>query len=73
MDGFKEDLIKNMCWLCREKPETTFDNFVSLFALEFGLDGKGQGKEDFKKEYEARIIPKIVAGVIDSCIETARD
>ncbi|KAI1127978.1 metal dependent phosphohydrolase [Nemania abortiva] len=35
------------CGLCREKPVATFDNFVGDFGREYGLDGKGGGKEEY--------------------------
>lgn len=47
-DGFKDI----MCGLCRDKPATTYDNFVGLFGVEFGLDGHGDGKEEFAKIYD---------------------
>ncbi|KAI1135317.1 hypothetical protein F5Y05DRAFT_178848 [Hypoxylon sp. FL0543] len=46
--GFGREGVKEiMCGLCREKPETTYDNFVSAFGLAFGVDGKGGGREEF--------------------------
>ena len=39
-----------MCGLCKTKPATTFDNFVSEFGAEFGLDGKGAEREKFQEE-----------------------
>ncbi|KAI0142583.1 hypothetical protein F4776DRAFT_676398 [Hypoxylon sp. NC0597] len=47
-----ESLVNVMCGLCRDKPETTYDNIVSGFGLEFGLDGKGGGKEGFREAME---------------------
>lgn len=37
------------CWLCRTKPETTFDNWVSRFGLRFGTDGTGSGTEAYTR------------------------
>ncbi|KAJ9616604.1 hypothetical protein H2200_000323 [Cladophialophora chaetospira] len=51
---FKEELKGIMCGLCREKPETTYDNFVSEYGKTYGLDGKGTGKEEFAKQCEQR-------------------
>ena len=48
-EGFK----KIMCWLCRTKPETTYDNFVGQYGCQFGPDGTGEGVEDFKKAWAA--------------------
>ncbi|KAI1213700.1 uncharacterized protein F4807DRAFT_408721 [Annulohypoxylon truncatum] len=47
-DGFREV----MCGLCREKPGTTYDNFVGAFGARFGIDGRGGGKEEFRREME---------------------
>lgn len=52
--GFKNDLIGIMCGLCRDKPETVYDNFVGEFGAESGLDGKGGSKEEFSKVDEER-------------------
>ncbi|KAI1451494.1 hypothetical protein F4805DRAFT_451291 [Annulohypoxylon moriforme] len=53
--GFgKEGLKEIMCGICREKPETTYDNFVGGFGARFGVDGKGTGAEEFKQEIEKR-------------------
>ncbi|KAI1151116.1 metal dependent phosphohydrolase [Nemania diffusa] len=35
------------CGLCRDKPVATFDNFVSAFGREYGLDGQGGGQEEY--------------------------
>lgn len=49
--GFDAEGLKGvMCGLCRDKPSTTYDNFVGQFGAEFGLDGKGAGKEKFAAE-----------------------
>lgn len=63
--GFKGDMIGIMCGLCRNKKETTWDNYVGEFGAEFGLDGKGSGKEEFAAEYEARrnIMPTLLASL----------
>lgn len=63
--GFKGELIGIMCGLCRDKKETTFDNFVGEFGAEFGLDGKGGGKDEFAAEYEARrgVMPTLLANL----------
>ncbi|KAI1449333.1 hypothetical protein F5Y02DRAFT_206337 [Annulohypoxylon stygium] len=53
MSGFGSDRLKEiMCGLCREKPTTAYDNFVGVFGARYGLDTKGGGKEEFKKEME---------------------
>ncbi|KEF55377.1 uncharacterized protein A1O9_08127 [Exophiala aquamarina CBS 119918] len=45
--GSKDELIRTMCRLCRDKPETTLDNFASLFGVTCGIDENGTGKEEF--------------------------
>ncbi|PTB54423.1 hypothetical protein M431DRAFT_507875 [Trichoderma harzianum CBS 226.95] len=46
--GFNYEGLKGvMCGLCREKPETTYDNFVGFFGRKWGTDGKGTGKDEF--------------------------
>ncbi|KAL6690907.1 metal dependent phosphohydrolase [Trichoderma pleuroticola] len=46
--GFNYEGLKDvMCGLCREKPETTYDNFVGFFGRKWGIDGKGTGAEEF--------------------------
>jgi hypothetical protein len=39
-----------MCGLCALKPGTTYDNFVGKYGAEYGLDGKGTGKEEFAQQ-----------------------
>ncbi|KAJ4393499.1 hypothetical protein N0V93_002711 [Gnomoniopsis smithogilvyi] len=51
-DFNREGLKKVMCGLCREKPETTYDNFVGLFGRNFGYDGKGLGREEYAQHWE---------------------
>lgn len=50
--GFKDAFIDIMCGLCRDKRETTFDNFVAWFGANLGLDGKGTDKDAFRQEWE---------------------
>lgn len=51
--GFADELVHIMCGLCRDKPGTTYDNFVSEFGKVYGTDGKGGGKEEYQREAEA--------------------
>lgn len=44
---FKEEFTQIMCGLCRDKPATTYHNFVGGFGREYGLDGQGKGKEEY--------------------------
>ncbi|KAI1293361.1 metal dependent phosphohydrolase [Xylaria venustula] len=51
--GFGEESAKAIfCGLCRDKPSSTFESFVSGFGREFGLDGKGGGKEEYTRAWE---------------------
>ncbi|KAK5049006.1 hypothetical protein LTR84_005428 [Exophiala bonariae] len=56
--GFKDQFIGIMCGLCAYKPETTYDNFVGEWGCEFGLDGKGTGKEEYAKNRLASTFPR---------------
>lgn len=51
--GFADELVHIMCGLCRDKPDTTYDNFVSEFGKVYGTDGKGSGKVEYQQEVEA--------------------
>ncbi|KAF3384261.1 hypothetical protein F1880_002178 [Penicillium rolfsii] len=48
-EGFK----KIMCGLCRTKPATTYDTFVGVLGRKYGLDGNGEGREEYIKAWEA--------------------
>jgi len=63
--GFSGDLINTMCGLCRDKPDTVYDNFVGEFGAAYGLDGQGGGKEEFAKIYEERhqVMPMLLGGL----------
>jgi hypothetical protein len=53
--GFNVDGFKGiMCWLCRTKAETTFDNWVGAFGREFGTDGLGGEREVYARTWEER-------------------
>lgn len=65
--GFKQALVDIFCGMCREKPEVTFDNFVSSYGKKYGLDGKGGGKEDFRKECEAHDFVEVFEGGLTAC------
>ncbi|PTB68415.1 metal dependent phosphohydrolase [Trichoderma citrinoviride] len=48
--GFDYNGFKGvMCDICREKPATTYDNFVGEFGRKWGPNGDGVGKEEFDK------------------------
>lgn len=67
--GFKENMIGVMCGLCRDKRATTFDNFVSEFGLADGYDGKGTGKEEYKKEADEKNMRKMLLAALTACEE----
>ena len=43
-DGLKEGVIEACCEICRTKPETTYDNFVSDFGVKFVPGFSREGK-----------------------------
>ncbi|KAI0190351.1 metal dependent phosphohydrolase [Astrocystis sublimbata] len=46
--GFDADSSREiLCGLCRDKPVSTFDNFVGDWGREYGYDGKGTGKDEY--------------------------
>ncbi|KAI1106625.1 hypothetical protein F4804DRAFT_330040 [Jackrogersella minutella] len=55
--GFGREAVKDiMCGLCREKPAATYDNFVSEFGVKYGVDGKGGGREEYRRALEEQNI-----------------
>jgi hypothetical protein len=65
--GFTSEGLKEiMCGLCREKAETTYDNFVGLFGLRFP-ENAGEG---FKAKMEGSPSPvDLLMGGLDACKE----
>lgn len=52
-EGFGRDGVKKaICEVCRQKPQTTYDNFAGLFGREYGYDGKGLGREEYARAWE---------------------
>ena len=72
-EHFKDNLIEVFCGLCREKEETTFDNFASAFGQKFGLDGKGAGREEFVKKCEERNFADWFMAGLDGCAEIEKE
>ena len=64
---FKDELISIMCGLCRDKPETTFDNFVSEYGREYGLDGKGTGKKELARKVAGNVPLRTGIGPLTAC------
>lgn len=67
--GFRGELVNVMTRLCREKPETTFDNVASDFGCMYGLDGKGAGKEEFAKRVADSALQRTGLGPLAACEE----
>jgi hypothetical protein len=67
--GFKEELRQIMCGLCRDKPSTTFDNFVGEFGLLYGLDGLGTLKDKYEQEWEENRVAPRLEGALDALAE----
>lgn len=67
--GFKEQFVEIMCGLCALKPDTTYGKFVGDYGVEYGIDGKGAGKEDFARERHARSSTQIIPAVLARCEE----
>ncbi|KAI3327574.1 metal dependent phosphohydrolase [Xylariaceae sp. AK1471] len=61
--GFGEESAKEIfCGLCRDKSVSTFDNFVGTFGREFGLDGKGGGREEYVEKMKMATSPDNFTG-----------
>ena len=67
--GFYTEFPEIMCGFCKNKPETTFDNFVSDFGIMFGTDGKGAGKEEFKAAKDKAGLTNAILGALEGCKE----
>ncbi|KAG9771666.1 hypothetical protein ABEF93_000575 [Exophiala dermatitidis] len=65
--GFKDDLVNILCGLCRDKPATTLDNFVSEYGKLYGLDGKGGGCAEWWEKCEENNIAKRLMGGLTAC------
>ena len=65
--GFSGEVVDILCGLCRDKPETTFDNFASGFGKLYGLDGQGGGKEEWIKTCDENDQTKRLMGGLQAC------
>jgi len=64
--GWRDEFVQIMCGLCREKPATTYDNFVDYYGLNYGLDGKGGGKDEYTRDWEGnQTQAQLLAGMKD--------
>lgn len=52
LDFNREGVKKVMCGLCQNKPSTTYDNFVGMFGVKYGIDGEGGGRVEYTKQWE---------------------
>lgn len=67
--GFKDELIRTMCGLCRDKPETTLDNVASLFGVTCGIDGNGTWKEEFFEKLAQHAPMRTGVAALTACEE----
>jgi hypothetical protein len=67
--GFHDEVIRVMCGLCKNKPGTTYDNPVHEFGVKYGLDGRGEEKEEFAKIVEENRVVNKLMGALKSCEE----
>lgn len=52
--AFREELPQTMCGLCRDKPATTFDNFVGEFGAELLPGAEGESYRAEREKHNAR-------------------
>ena len=67
--GLHDEIVNIMCGICKHKPETTYDNFVSGFGAKYGYDGKGAGKEEFAAKLDENLIVNKLMGALKACEE----
>ncbi|KKK20429.1 hypothetical protein P175DRAFT_0253128 [Aspergillus ochraceoroseus IBT 24754] len=67
--GFNREGFKNIgCWLCRTKPRTTYDNWVGQMGLNCGIDGNGEGREEYERQWkENQAVPMLFSAL--DCLE----
>ncbi|KAJ5793855.1 hypothetical protein N7457_000454 [Penicillium paradoxum] len=61
-EGFKDI----MCWLCRTKPETTYETFAGEFGRKFGTDGVGGGREQYVQAWEGAQRAQVLLAGLDA-------
>lgn len=60
----RENTKRLMCGLCQTKPDTTYDNFVGLFGVNYGVDGEGHGKIEYARQWEEnQVIEPLLRGL----------
>jgi hypothetical protein len=65
--GFSDQVVEILCGFCRDKKDTTFDNFVAGFGKIYGVDGKGGGKEEWQKACEENSSARLLMGGLAAC------
>lgn len=60
----REGTKRLMCDLCQKKPDTTYDNFVGLFGVKYGVDGEGHGRIEYARKWEEnQVIGPLLSGL----------
>jgi hypothetical protein len=65
--GFKGDLAELVCGLCRDKPDTTFDNIAGEYGRNLGYDGKGAGKEEYYEKWAVGSLIRAGVRPLEAC------
>lgn len=68
---FAEEFKEIFCGLCRDRQRYTFDSGVMDYGLEWGYDGEGTGKEEFRKVLEDTQRAKNLYAVMSSIDQLA--
>lgn len=52
VDFDRESTKRLMCGLFQKKPATTYDSFVGVFGIKYGVDGEGHGTIEYTRRWE---------------------
>lgn len=63
---FADEFKEIFCGLCRDRGRYTFDSTVVHYGMEWGYDGKGNGKEEFNKMVQDAQRAKTLYSVMSS-------
>ncbi|KAI7773183.1 hypothetical protein LA080_011628 [Diaporthe eres] len=64
VDDDCENTKRPMCGLCKTKPGTTYDNFVGLFGVKYGVDGEGHCRIEYARQWEEnQVIEPLLSGL----------
>ncbi|KAH7905754.1 hypothetical protein BJ138DRAFT_1164156 [Hygrophoropsis aurantiaca] len=58
--GYREEIPRNTCAMCVEKPETTYDNAVGELGLKLGVEG-------YKEKWEHNRMSDMLLGSLEMC------